>query len=687
MIGAMCMLASVLLGGGDLSAKRAGWAAATGEPAQIESGLALLDRLLGEAWSDELIVDLAMLGLLDQQRTRQARDLLDEAMVVSALVDAALRTQTQAGKRVSLDAARWERARGLACAAFSLVSPLDSGPGADAAAEAMVHLGPLRAHRAQRLISHLQWRSGDKLAAEAGLRSLRDSSTTPPLEAVAGSAVALRLGGGQGWRAAIESADESWRVVLLAEAAMAGLAANSAHAEAMIVAGVARGALVRSGLSDRDAFAMAAAMARRVDVHDIHDTDPCPVVSLVGGARGAMDAGRAMQARVWMTSTLARTLTPLEAGEAAETLAKAEELMPAHATEAMRAWRFAAEQGGPKAGRRWDRAASVAVGMASGPDPGEALAVLDAAATRGTQAAGWTRTRAAIEVRHGDVDAAVHRLQGIVPGGPDQLEAMREIGLMLQSRADRRGQWQRGDGAALQGAYAAAMAAAVQQHNQRRADHAKPVAAELGAVIVEWTLEQEGEAAAAARRHEIKAMLWLPSADRLRLDASIAAAAGEVDTLRTLLARSTDSTLPRSVLARARSLEPDKIQHLLGAFDSLPTPGGSPDELLAIADLLRRGGRCDEAVRWYDELLAQSPSLLPAVLGRCECLYQSTDRAVLAGVAQDYRRIAAMPRQDDPARWRRANTRLLEVLRAAGADPARLDASLARLRAIDPLIE
>ena len=73
-------------------------------------------------------------------------------------------------------------------------------------------------------------------------------------------------------------------------------------------------------------------------------------------------------------------------------------------------------------------------------------------------------------------------------------------------------------------------------------------------------------------------------------------------------------------------------------------------------------------------------------LGRCECLRSSDDRAVLADVARGYRRIAALPRADDPVRWRLAQTRLISVLRKAGADGVRLDARLARLRAIDPLV-
>jgi hypothetical protein len=123
---------------------------------------------------------------------------------------------------------------------------------------------------------------------------------------------------------------------------------------------------------------------------------------------------------------------------------------------------------------------------------------------------------------------------------------------------------------------------------------------------------------------------------------------------------------------------------MVGAFETLPPPGGQPDAILAIADVLRQAARCDDAVKWYDAVLASDPSLFAAVLGRCDCLRHSDDRAMLAEAARGYRRIAAMPRVDNPDRWRAANTRLLEVLRRAGADRARLDAMMARLRAIDP---
>ena len=39
---------------------------------------------------------------------------------------------------------------------------------------------------------------------------------------------------------------------------------------------------------------------------------------------------------------------------------------------------------------------------------------------------------------------------------------------------------------------------------------------------------------------------------------------------------------------------------------------------------------------------------------------------MLTDIAGGYRRIAAMPREDDPARWRLANMRLLDILRRTG---------------------
>ena len=352
---------------------------------------------------------------------------------------------------------------------------------------------------------------------------------------------------------------------------------------------------------------------------------------------------------------------------------------------AMRAWIFAAEQRGPQTARRIDQAASIAARLARGPHRDEAWAVLEQAATSGEQTAAWTRTLAAIEVNMGAVDVAVKRLQQIPPGGDDQIEAMREIGHVLRDRAQRLGSWQTGDDDSLQVAYASALAAAAQQHNHLRSAKAEPIAAGLAAIIVYSTLEQDGPAAARAISENLKALTWLTGDDRLQLDAVLAATAGDADGLRAVLARARDAdSITRHVLQRAGSLSVEVAASVVGTFESLPPPSGQPDAILAIAEVLRRADQCDDAVKWYDAVLASDPSLFAAVLGRCDCLRHSDDRAMLAEAARGYRRIAAMPRSDNPDRWRAANTRLLEVLRRAGANRARLDAMLARLQAIDP---
>ena len=684
------LLTLSILGGGDIAMRRAAWAGAASEPAKIEAGLSLLDALLREEWKNELTIDLAMLGLADAQRHAAAAALIDEALVVSLDVDAALRSQAKQGIRVSLDAARWARARGLACAASALLAEADEQDSEATKAEALVHLGPLlerdRDGRARRLVSHLCLRSGDIEQSSSLLKAIRESSSTVPLEDAAATAVELRLRGGGEWQSTLRATSEPWRVVLYAEAAMAALQYAGRPLEALRVSVAANASLQRCGMDSRDAFVIASTMAARLDVRRISDEDmvDLELVAVVGAAKAALALDQPKQAAGWLRSALKGASPSLQAGEASAVLAQAE-AANGEMLAAMRAWRFAAEQRGPQAASCLDQAASIAAGLSRGPHRDEAWEVLERASTSGELAAAWTRTLAAIEVNMGDIDAAVKRLQQTPPGGDDQLEAMREIGRVLRDRAKRLGSWQTGDDASLQTAYASAVAAAAQQHDHLRAAKAMPIAATLAATIVYYTLEQTGSAAAEARSESLKALTWLTGDNRLQLDAVLAAAAGDANGLRAVLARASDAdSISRHVLLGAGSRSVGAAARMVGAFETLPPPGGQPDALLAIADVLRRAERCDDAVKWYDAVLASDPSLLAAVLGRCDCLRHSDDRAMLAEAARGYRRIAAMPRVDDPDRWRAANTRLLEVLRRAGADSARLDAMMARLRATDP---
>jgi tetratricopeptide (TPR) repeat protein len=684
------LLTLTMLSGGDVASRRAAWAGAASEPAKIQAGLSLLDALLREEWKNELTIDLAMLGLADAERHASASALIDEALVVSMDVDAALRSQAEQGVRVSLDAARWARARGLACAASALLTEAGKQDAEAAKAEALVHLVPLlerdRDGRARRLVSHLYLRSGNTEQSSLLLKAIRESSSTVPLEDAAATAVSLRLRGGGEWKSTLQATSEPWRVVLYAEAAMAALQHAGRPIEALTVSSAANVSLQQCGMDPHDAFVIASAMATRLNVQRISGEDMADLelVAVVGAAEAAIAYGQPMQAADWLRSALKGAAPSLQTSEASAVLAQAE-AASGKKLAAMRAWIIAAEQRGPQAASRLDQAASIAASLARGPHRDEAWAVLELAAISGERAAAWTRTLAAIEVNMGAVDVAVKRLQQTPPGGDDQIEAMREIGLVLRDRAQRSGSWQTGDEDSLQIAYATALAAAAQQHDHLRAAKAEPIAAALGATIVYYTLEQDGAAAAKAISGNLKALTWLTGEDRLQLDAVLAASAGDADGLRAVLARASDAdTISRRVLRQAGSQSVGAAACMVGAFETLPPPGGQPDAILAIADVLRQAARCDDAVKWYDAVLASDPSLFAAVLGRCDCLRHSDDRAMLAEAARGYRRIAAMPRVDNPDRWRAANTRLLEVLRRAGADQARLDAMMARLRAIDP---
>jgi tetratricopeptide (TPR) repeat protein len=181
---------------------------------------------------------------------------------------------------------------------------------------------------------------------------------------------------------------------------------------------------------------------------------------------------------------------------------------------------------------------------------------------------------------------------------------------------------------------------------------------------------------------------WLEPQDRLRLEARWAAEAAQSETLRRLLRAQNPETIQhlcRGLLTASRTWS-ERVQSVIFTALTKLTPQGSNDELIAIGNAFRLAGRCDSAVHWYEAALSEDASLLEAVIGRSECLREVDDRAALAIAADGFRRVAAMPRSEDPERWRSANLRLLEVLQRAGVDRSRIDARLERLRRIDPAI-
>ncbi len=620
-----------------------------------------------------MAVDGAILGLPDPTRHAAAMAVIDDAMVVSSSVEADLRACGDAGRRVAVEARAWRQARGVACAAAALLSPADT----TAAAEARLHLQSERDARAQRLLTHLQGVCGD-LAHQLSVQAVIDDATAPPVERAAARAVLLRLGLDAEWQRAIDAAATPWAVALMAEAAMAGAASPQ---RALMMVGPVRRGLVRVGMSHSDAFALARDFASRVGPCDglpLDAGDRLDAAAVVGAAAWATTPETAA---AWLAQCARRDLHPLDV---ASCLAARGRILEAGGdlAEAMQDWRAAAELGGQAAGGRWDRAARGATTRARQGDGDQAREVLALAARFGDRGSAWLLTLAAIEAQSGEEAAAIERLRGLEPGGQDHLEALSQIGSIVASRRARVGGWSADDAVVLQEARAAAMAAAHQQRDVARAAAARPVAAELAAVLLEHALYTHGPDVAATRLEDDPAVGWMPAerVDHIRLRLAVArrdwvAVAS--------LAADGEAAGVRDLLWRCRSLGPEDAARLIAVVD-VPAPAGSIHELLGIADLLVAGGDVASAVQWYDAVLAIDATLLPAILGRCECLRHSGERAVLADVAEGYRQIAALPRDDDPDRWRMANLRLIEVLRRAGVDPSRLDAKLARLRAIDP---
>lgn len=666
---------------------------------RIDSGLALLDDILVRQWSDNLTVELAMVGLPDSNRTDRAIAIVDEALVVTVSVDNWIRDAASRGERMRAEADRWQAARGLACAAAVVLGDKD----ANLAEEATLHLQNTIARmgdstgRFRRNLAAVYAAKDDCDRAAKVAREVAESSSTP-LQRTLAEALLIQCGVASSTDM-LNKASEEWQVAMIGEAI---LQAAPDSAAALVWIGPIRESFARTGMSARRHGELAVSMAANVGQvaamsDDMLSTlDPAAIVGVAWRSQDVAMAGR------WMDALAQRD------GVGAD----AHMIGPAHgrslrrrgdAAAAMRVWIATALLGGSGAARCWDEAGHDAVQVLNGTDSRdvkEARRIVEQAASNGTMRSAWLRSLSAFDAREGDVDAALKNLVAIPPLGEEHLQALRDIGMLLRDRRHRLGRWSEGDQALLEGARRAAVAAATQRIDQRRAAMAAPIAASLVATLIEYSIDAGDLDAARRQRNEDETIDWLASSELAFLDLRMAAIGGECQEVDAVLrdARSAPPAERADLVVKAvawagaasvdsadRPSHPGALACILDAITS-PDPTGSSAELIQMADALRRGGRCDWAVRWYDAALTADSTLLPAVLGRCECLRSSDDRAVLADVARGYRRIAALPRADDPVRWRLAQTRLISVLRKAGADGVRLDARLARLRAIDPLV-
>ncbi|MCH2140479.1 MAG: hypothetical protein MK100_05535 [Phycisphaerales bacterium] len=659
------------------SAQRDAFDRAVTADERIEAGVLLLDDLLARQWSEALCVDGSIFGFRDADRDATASRIIGEAIEVSDLLAGDIHAQNFFEDSVEVDADRWQILTGIAYAADAAIRNH-----VERAGEAISLLDKTarrdmsgRSLRMLAVAHQVQGRYG--VAKSLASEVLRNPEAAP-LERAAAKAMLLRPEADpEGTLIAIAEASTPWEVTLLAETA----AVRSESPLAWV--GPMRQHLVRTGLDPLFAVDLASNLAARVQ-----DQSPgffnLDHAALLGQARAAAAEGKIGKAREWLEEGGERWPAPMEA-ERLVCLAS----ITVNPVDRLAIDVQAAQAGGERRLRRWETVASAADVLLRG-DPHHQLAheALMSACDASGIPVRWTRVLAGHEAKAGRVEDAVGRLCQISPGGSEHLSALSQIAGMLDTRRLKAGQWAASDAATLRDARAAAMAAALQRHDIQRSTAAAPVAGKLTVCLMECLLDQGEIEQAEAILRERDVADWLEPQDRLRLEARWAAEASQSESLRRLLRAQDQETIQhlcRGLLAASRTWS-ERVQSVIFAALAKLTPQGSNDELVGIGNAFRLAGRCDNAVQWYEAALIEDPSLLEAVLGRSECLRGVDDRAALAIAADGFRRVAAMPRSEDPERWRSANLSLLEVLQRAGVDRSRIDARLERLRRIDPAI-
>jgi len=670
MMQCVIMVVSTLLA----TSPRAAFDRAVTDEGRVATGMVLLDDLLARQWSEGVCVDGAMLGLRDPDRTARAMSIVREALAVSAEIETAMHRQAAAGESVTAAGDRWRLMHGVASAADAVLRD-----DASLAADAAEWLGPIAGRdetgRGRRMLA-MTHRTLDRhgLASSLAGEVVRDDSVAP-LERASAMALLVRPDTDPaGFHAAMAQADDAWEVCLLAESAAA------ASDQPLRWIGPLRRELHRVGLSPLQAVDVASDIASRCDAAEA--SDDVDHAAMLGQARRAASEGDASVAEAWLDVGGDVWPSPLQGERWSCAAGLVED--PARRLELLAE---SAATGGPRSVSRWEAVGRHADAILQrDPRDPSGRAALARAASAGGVSPRWSRVLAGHEAMAGDVDAAVHRLAAIRPGGAEHLRAADQLAGLLEVRRMRSGGWSTEDATTLRAARSAAMAAARQRRDIERAEVARPIAARLSVTLVECLLDGGDAEAAEAILQEPDVTSWMADDDAARLEARRLAESGESEPLRRLLRRQDDvlKLLLCRTLLSASTEWPDRVRSTIVDVLVQVTPAGPVDARLAVADALRAAGRCSVAVNWYESILVSDPSLLEAVLGRAECLRVSEDREVLAIAADGFRRIAALPRDDDPSRWRHANLRLLDVLRRAGVDDRRLAARLERLRTIDP---
>ena len=655
----------------------------------IDGAMQDLDGLVSSRWQQEMNVDLTLLGLEDGGRREAAMELVDAILVLTEQIDAALRAQSAAGGRISSHAGSWRVNRGIACAAEALLNDLHRASAAEAIRLLRDVEPRMDGGRGRRLFAMLLAQEGRADEALHAAVSLPDDPSVSPYERVASSALQLHLRSpperAATAAALLRQADGAWSVALLGESV---LATAETLEEAYTWAKPIREAFGRCGVSPADHLELVAAMVERLPgIGDFQGTSVDAAVR-VGAARAHRADGRVTEAEAWLRNPgdcdgpdraalhIARARCAEERGDLLAAVAE---------------WHAAAETASGGGGLELDHAAGNAMQfIRDGGDSRAVMAVLEEAALRGAARSTWIMAVASIEAHHGNLGPAIERLQTMPPRGRSHLHGLAKAANLIRRRRLEDGQWHHTDEDALMRMFAAAAAAAEQQGDPVRAATAIPVAAVLAQVDIERLIDIGEIDVAAGKLDGPRVRNWLAPADAQLLEAKLAAARGDRSGLRVAVSKAGDGHARDIAIGlltwAASSGESAALLAIVVDVIEQPQVGVGETNQLLVAEALRAAGRCDWALPFYTAVLSRTPDLVPAVFGRSECFRLSEDRQELAEAAAGYRRVAAMPRDADPDRWRLANTRLLEVLRRAGADPARLDAKLARLRRIDPEI-
>ena len=206
------------------------------ETDRVAADLRLLDVLLGEAWAHHLAVDSSLLGLPDERQQTLAIEFLSEAMMVSERLDRTLQHMAAAGQHVTLDSARWKMRRGVACAAYGVLTDdlVALREAATLLADVLANGGDATG-RVRRLLILVHRSLGDHDQATRLLSA--EQPIMDPVEQVAMQILAWEPSHAHDWSATVvrqlAQAEASWQMQLLAEA---GLAQAHTAAQASAIA-------------------------------------------------------------------------------------------------------------------------------------------------------------------------------------------------------------------------------------------------------------------------------------------------------------------------------------------------------------------------------------------------------------------------------------------------------------------